>query len=178
MTFDAEIGRWHDFYVTVGAASATLAGLLFVGLALHLSIVVSHAEIRQLARVTLTDFLGLLLIALFALIPASNAWQLGLELVPSAVGAMAFVGRAAIEARRTPAPQVRRSLLLGRFGLSGAAFAVQAGTGVLFFAGAITLGLGLLVGVVLLLLVVAVRNAWDLLVTVAENRGATAPTAG
>src|SRR6478672_2514111 len=51
-----ELAGWHDLYVTVGAAAATLVGLLFVGLSLHIRVVVAHPEVRSLARVTLTDF--------------------------------------------------------------------------------------------------------------------------
>src|SRR6202521_314933 len=69
MTFSDALVGWHDFYVTAGAAAATLAGLLFVGLSLHIRVVVSHPDVRSLARVTLTDFFVILLIALALLQP-------------------------------------------------------------------------------------------------------------
>jgi tellurite resistance protein TehA-like permease len=171
--FDAEVLKWHDFYVTVGAASATLAGLLFVGLSLHLSIVVSHGDVRQLARATLTDFLAVLLIALFLLIPTGASWQTGIELAISAAGGMFFVTRAAADARgEWRLHEMHSSLLVTRFGLSFAALAAQVAVGILLIAGQTTFALGFLVAVVLVLLLVAVRNAWDLLVTVAVSRGA------
>ncbi|HYM95877.1 MAG TPA: hypothetical protein VET26_01125 [Candidatus Sulfotelmatobacter sp.] len=171
MAYEFGIERWHDFYVTVGAASATLAGLLFVGLSLHLAIVVSHSDVRQLARVTLTNLILVLLVALFMLIPTATAQQTGIELVPSAFGAMFFVARAAMESRRAGlSRQIRPSLLLSRFGLSSLAFVAQGAIGVLFLVGQTSLALNWLVGVIVILLVVAVRNAWDLLVTVAEKR--------
>jgi len=43
-----------------GTAAATLVGLLFVGLSLHLRAVLSRSEVRSLARVTLANF-GLIL---------------------------------------------------------------------------------------------------------------------
>jgi hypothetical protein len=52
MSCAAEVSGWHDFYMLAGAASATLVGLLFVGLSLHLRIVVTTSEVRSLARVT------------------------------------------------------------------------------------------------------------------------------
>jgi tellurite resistance protein TehA-like permease len=176
MIYDAQVMRWHDFYVTVGAASATLAGLLFVGLSLHLSIVVRHSDVRQLARVTLTNFLSVLLIALFMLIPSSSQWQTGAELITSAAGAMLFVARAVTAARKEwRLHEMRSSLLLTRFGLSAAGFAGQVVVGGLFVFGQTAFALGGLVAVVLVLLMVAVRNAWDLLVTVAVARGAAKP---
>jgi hypothetical protein len=170
VTYDLDVQRWHDFYVTVGAASATLAGLLFVGLSLHLSIVISHSDVRQLARVTLTNLILALLVALFILIPTTNAGQTGVELLVSALGAMFFVARAASESRRVGrSHRVRPSLLLSRFGLSAFAYVGQVAVGFGFLIGQDSLALNALVGVILILLVVAVRNAWDLLVTVADK---------
>lgn len=175
MPYDLEVQRWHDFYVTVGAASATLAGLLFVGLSLHLSIVVSHADVKQLARVTLTDLILVLLVALFILIPSATSGQTGVELVISALGAILFVARAASESRAPgESRRIQSSLLLSRFGLSGLAFIGQAAIGVGFLVGQNSLALNALVAVILILLVVAVRNAWDLLVTVEEKRSSAA----
>ena len=41
MLYQAELAGWHDFFILAGMASATLVGLLFVGLSLHLRIVVT-----------------------------------------------------------------------------------------------------------------------------------------
>src|SRR5437763_16665579 len=72
MSYPNAVLAWHDFYLTAGAAAATLAGLLFVGLSLHLQTVVSHPEVRSLARVTLSNFFLVLLLALFMLLPTSQ----------------------------------------------------------------------------------------------------------
>ena len=40
MTYADALQSWRDFYVTAGAAAATLVGLLFVGLSLHIRVVV------------------------------------------------------------------------------------------------------------------------------------------
>jgi hypothetical protein len=72
MSYGETIQSWHDFYVTAGAAAATLVGLL-VGLSLHIRVVVSHPDVRSLARATLTDFFVVLLVALVVLAPTTNA---------------------------------------------------------------------------------------------------------
>src|SRR5207245_4421138 len=61
--------RWHDFYIVAGTAAATLVGLLFVGLSLHLRAVLSRSEVRSLARVTLANFGLILFVSLFMMIP-------------------------------------------------------------------------------------------------------------
>ena len=59
--------------------------------------------------------------------------------------------------------------LVVRFGLSAFAFVAGAGTGVLFATGDYRDGLIGLVPVAVLLLIIAVRNTWDLLVTIADR---------
>src|SRR5437899_10301964 len=61
--------RWHDFYMLAGTAAATLVGLLFVCLSLHLRAVLSRSEVRSLARVTLANFGLILFVSLFMVIP-------------------------------------------------------------------------------------------------------------
>ncbi|MGA7910126.1 MAG: hypothetical protein WCC30_01045 [Candidatus Dormiibacterota bacterium] len=70
MSFQDTLLGWHDFYLACAAASATFAGLLFVGISLHLRIIVTHPEARSLARVTLSDYFVVLLVSLVLLTPA------------------------------------------------------------------------------------------------------------
>src|SRR5438105_10222425 len=72
MSYGDTLQSWHDFYLTAGAAAATLVGLLFVGLSLHIRVVVSHPDVRSLARATLTNFFVVLLVALVVLAPISD----------------------------------------------------------------------------------------------------------
>src|SRR6266581_7269126 len=88
MSYGDTLSTWHDFYLACAAASATFAGLLFVGLSLHLKTVVTHPEARSLARVTLADYFVILLVSLFLLAPTTEPKQTGLELM--AVGAISL----------------------------------------------------------------------------------------
>ena len=65
--------RWRDFYILAGTAAATLVGLLFVGLSLHLRAVLSRPEVRSLARVTLANFGLILFVSMFMVIPQSGS---------------------------------------------------------------------------------------------------------
>ena len=69
MPYQVLAQRWHDFYIVAGTAAATLVGLLFVGLSLHLRAVLSRSEVRSLARVTLANFGLILFVSLFMVIP-------------------------------------------------------------------------------------------------------------
>src|SRR5437764_2912252 len=168
----ATLAGWHDLYVTVGAAAATLVGLLFVGLSLHIRVVVAHAEVRSLARVTLTAFFAVVLVAIAVLQPTDSA--------PVVADWLAAIGVVSLVLTLRP---LRDGLVRGhgralglwtitaRFGVSGLAFAGLLACASLLGAGRTTDGLNLLLVVVVLLLVVSVRNTWDLLVTVAASSG-------
>jgi hypothetical protein len=170
VTFTETLAHWHDFYLAAGGAAATLVGLLFVALSLHLRTVVSQPDVRALASVTLTDFICVLVIALLALIPTDRASTIGLELLLIAVLNVPRtlpIARAAFARERGSV--FHPTLLLRRFGLSLIAYLGLAAVGVLFVTGEIDSALGWLVGVTIALLLTALRNTWDLLVTVGDQ---------
>jgi hypothetical protein len=161
---------WHDFYLACAAASATFAGLLFVGLSLHLRIVVTHPEARSLARITLSDYFVVLLVSLLLLTPTNEPKQTGVELMGVAAVSLALLTPASvrgIRARRARTLGLR--LLISRFGLSMLGYLALGVIGVLFYLGYSAAAFTELVGIIVVLLLVAVRNTWDLLVTVADK---------
>jgi len=170
MTYVDALQSWRDFYVTAGAAAATLVGLLFVGLSLHIRVVVSHADVRSLARITLADFFVILLVALVILAPMGTAGVTAVWLIAVAALSAALVVRPAAEGfRRSHTRTIGLRVLLWRFGLSTFCYLGVGSMGVLFGLGDVNDALRGLLVVVVLLLVVAVRNSWDLLVTVADR---------
>jgi hypothetical protein len=176
MTYADTLQSWHDFYVTAGAAAATLVGLLFVGLSLHIRVVVAHHDVRSLARATLTDFFVVLLVALVVLAPTTNARTLATWLIAVGVTSLVLVLRPALQGIRTGRPRTLGLwVLISRFGLSALCFVGVAITGVVFGGGDVERGLTALLVLVIVLLVIAVRNTWDLLVTVAD-RPETSPS--
>lgn len=173
MTLRETLQGWHDFYVTAGAASATLVGLLFVGLSLHIRIVVSHPDVRALARVTLTDFFGILLVSLALLQPTDSSVQTGSWLLGIAAVSLILTVRPALEGLgHSGTRTLGMATLAARFGVTALAFVALGLVGVLFVAGAYPEAVGSLLPVLVVSLVVAVRNTWDLLVTVAARADA------
>src|ERR1700730_6908125 len=119
MSYGDTLQSWHDFYVTVGAAAATLVGLLFVGLSLHIRVVVSHPDVKSLARATLTDFFVVLLVALVILTPPTNAGTVAAWLIAIGVISLALVVRPALQGfRATRTRKLRLWVVILRFGLS------------------------------------------------------------
>ena len=171
MTYADAVQSWRDFYVTAGAAAATLVGLLFVGLSLHIRVVVSQADVKSLARITLADFFVILLVALVILAPLSDAGATAAWLIVVAAVSAALVVRPAAEGlRRSRTRTIGLRVLLWRFGVSTFCYLGVGSMGVFFRLGDVNGALSGLLLVVVLLLVVAVRNTWDLLVTVADRQ--------
>ena len=169
MTVRDALASWQPLYLTAGAAAATLVGLLFVGLSLHIRVVVAQPDVRSLARVTLTEFFVVLLVALALLQPTDSSAQVGYWLVAISVISGALIVRPVVDGVRSGGGRIGSSMLIARFGVSALSFLGLAVAGALFIGGNTTAALDLLLPVLVLALVVAVRNTWDLLVTVAER---------
>lgn len=69
--FSQTLARWHDFYVLTASAAATLTGLLFVSVSIHLEVIVDQGatSVRAWAGQTLANFVFVLIIGLIFVIP-------------------------------------------------------------------------------------------------------------
>ena len=166
MSYSATASSWHDFYVIAGTASATLVGLLFVGLSLHLRVVVARADVRSLARVTLANFGLVLFVSLFIVIP-NNQSATALQVIGSGLVTLLIAAPSIVSAARSRGRMLRLPQLILRFGLSGISYVMVIVAGVLLQS-SFPAGFGFLVAPTVLLLFVSLRNTWDLLVTVAD----------
>jgi hypothetical protein len=167
MNYQTTLVGWHDFYSITGMAAASLVGLLFVGLSLHLRIVVTHEDVKALARVTLASLGVTLVLALFLVIPepndpSSTGWNavgvgaFGFVLIAPSLAAGVRSSRRALSVRH----------LVLRFGLVAGCFAGVIVAGAILVGGNYQMAFSWLVGVSIALLVGALRNSWDLLVSV------------
>jgi len=166
VTYQSTLQGWHDFYVVTGTAAASLVGLLFVGLSLHLRVVVSRLDVQALARLTLTSFGLTLVLSLFMVIPEDQPAATGWQLIGSGIAACLLNAPSLAAGLRSGSRTISIRRLLLRFGLSTLAYLGAIATGGLFAAGSYRSGLGWLVGVAVVLLLVSLRNTWDLLVSV------------
>ena len=170
MSYADTLASWHDFFVTCGTASATLVGLLFVGISLHVKIVVTHPAIRGLARVTLSTYFTVVVVSLLMLVPTDRpSFTAEWLLVASIVALVAVVPPSleALNARHSLA--LPKRIVFGRFGVATLTYAGLTAFAVLMLSGDYVNGLYAIVGILLLMLLVAIRNTWDLLVTVATK---------
>jgi hypothetical protein len=171
MPYQTELAGWHDFYILAGTAAATLVGLLFVGLSLHLQIVVTTSEVRSLARVTLANFGTVLFVTIFMVIPqgaaAAGSQLIGVGIISFVVAGPSLVGAVRSRDWSFDMSAMQRVRVALRFGVSGLSYIAIAVAGVLLLLSNSAAFTVLLITTVVLL-VVSLRNTWDLLVTVAD----------
>ena len=173
----ATLASWHDFYITMGTASASLIGLLFVALSINLDAITggSREELRAFAEQAFLSFALVLLIAVVFLIPTNAPDSLGAAFfVLGSVGGVRMLLRA---------PAIWRGLRRGSLGqMAFWRFILPAAALVGLIVSAIGFildersALYWLVFVIIGLLLSAARSSWDLLVRVSEERRAATPT--
>jgi hypothetical protein len=88
---ESTILPWHDYFVTIAAVSATLAGLLFVGLTISLSHVLQGYGYLSRAFTALFMQFEMLLIGLFGIVPGQPPYMLGLEFIVTGVAILAGI---------------------------------------------------------------------------------------
>jgi hypothetical protein len=169
-TFTLAVAGWHDFYIMIGTAAATLIGLLFVGLSLNADMITrkENADLRILAAQTFTDFILVLMFAVLFLIPLQGPRGLGLPLLGiDGIGLYVTVRRF-LEMRRSQPRVWGRSGLVRRFAIPMICF-----TTLMIIAVTVLLGeprgLYWLVPVMILLIWDACMNAWDLVLRLREQ---------
>src|SRR2546423_1101294 len=150
-----------------GTAAATLVGLLFVGLSLHLRVVIASSEVRSLARVTLANFGAMLFVALFMVIPQDQSTA-AVELIASGLASLvittpSLVGALQSQDRTLQMRPRDRARLLLRFGLSVASYLAITVAGPLLLSS--NQAFTRLVVASRALLLLSLRNTWGLLVT-------------
>ena len=157
---------WHDLYALVGAASATLIGLLFVAASVGAGFFTHerHHALRAFLSPSVVHFSCVLAACLVAVAPIRSWWLLG-----ALVGGVGLFGVAY-------AALVWRSMVRHGFTASidledriwyaampAVAYAVMAGGGGAFLLRT-AMACGILAVSMGLLLLIGIRNAWDITV--------------
>ena len=156
--------EWDSLFLAEASASAALAGLLFVALSINLERILKGAGLPGRAGEAIMLLLAVLVVATWALVPGQSSTVLGAELLGSGLAVWLIVVGIHVQAvRGHVAPS--RSLLVRRIVLAQAAILplMIGGVSLLFGAGG---GLYWLVPGILLCLLVAVLDAWVLLVEI------------
>jgi hypothetical protein len=161
---------WHDFYLLVGTAGATLLALLFVAVSLGAGFLANErgAATRTFMSPVVLHFTSVFFVSAIALLP----WHHGNSLA-ALIGVTAVIGALlsawiTFQIVRTDMTNYVEDYLaygllpcLGYLALLASALSIYLEK---------DFGLDALAGALLLLTVVSIRNAWDLTLTMARRR--------
>jgi hypothetical protein len=171
--FVESIDSWRDFYMLTGSASATLVGLIFVAVTLHIDVIAEakkSSDIRMLAEEIFINFLIILSFAFIFLIPSDTPTGVGypllilgtIQIVHTAILWLRFL-RSRGEHRVFASSMILSGLLIPNTIcyltlIVIGADVLQGGTNYL----------GWMVMVIVWLTISAVKNTWHLMMRVAE----------
>jgi hypothetical protein len=174
-SFSSTVVSWQNFYILAGTASATLVGLIFVAVSLHLDLIGESGAgaTLTLARRTFSRFILVVIVSLLFQVPSDDPRGLGLPLLAIGVADGVRTLRAGrVMRREVRGGAISRDVvnrfvfpvvlpLLSSGGLIAVAATVLAGkTEYLYW----------MVPIIALILANAASNAWDLMLGLARYR--------
>lgn len=159
-----QIHQWHDFYLLIGTASATLVGLMFVAASVGASFFTTEREVplRSFLTPTVQHFSAVLVICLISTAPLQTWTVLGALVLAAGVVGLGFCCRVWRNMRRRG---ITRTLDLADrccyVVVPLLVYLTLIGTG-LVLAERPDVGLDLLAAALVALLLLGIRNAWDM----------------
>jgi hypothetical protein len=169
MPTGAALEKWHDFYVLVGTAGATLVALLFVAVSLGTGFLTEQraAPTRAFYSPVVLHFAVIFFVAASGLVPAHTA-----VFFAGAVGLTALVGGGASVFATVQLLRNRWTSYLQDHLAYGVLPAICYGAlliaACMILAGA-PYALDLVGGTLLVLMLVNIRNAWDLMLSMVRR---------
>jgi hypothetical protein len=156
---------WGELFLAEAGASAALGGLLFVAVSINLNRIIAIRSLPGAALGAIVLLVAVLMVSTFALVPGQPRWVLATEVLVVGIAAWSILTAIWIGVLRAPIPNQPRFVPIISVVVTQAATLpmVVAGVSLLLGAGG---GLYWLVPGLAFSLVVAIVNAWVLLVEV------------
>jgi modulator of FtsH protease len=155
---------WENFFIAEVGASAALTGLIFVGVSINLTRILSLPRLPNRALEALIILLAVLVVSSLQLVPGQPLVLLGLEVLLVGLALWSIITSLDISIYRKTDPRYRRPFL-SNMALSQLAVLPYVVAGIIVLAGNID-GLYWLVPAVIFSFIKAVTDAWVLLVEI------------
>jgi hypothetical protein len=154
---------WHDFYVLVGTASATMVGLMFIAVSIGTNIFNEDRRIGMTAFITPTvvHFAATLFTCLLVTIPSQSWYTLGALLAAGGIAGSIYCGGLAVRIIVRAHVDLSDRLFYALLPLFGYMLGLASALLLLMRS---VVSPNLIAPAVLILLLAAIRNAWDMMV--------------
>jgi len=161
---------WHEFYILLGTAAAALVALLFVAASIGVGYIslARGSPTHTYTSPVVFHYTYILFVSLVALFPINTDWSLAATIGVSAAIALGY--SCFIFARVMRATSIDLDDRIGYGASPLAAYAAALAAAVFIFERS-AVGPPLLAGALILLLLINIRNAWDLTLFFAQRRG-------
>ena len=164
------LAQWHEFYALLGTAAAALIALLFVAVSISTSVLTPDPESRRNTSTYMSPvvfhYANLLFLSLIALIPTESRESFALAIGVPGAGSAIYSIVIALRVHRSSMSDLADRLC---YGAIPALCYAMGPVAALFLLEEKPAGLNLLAGAALLLLVINIRNAWDLMISLARR---------
>ena len=174
--FVETINSWTNFFMLTGSVAATLIGLIFVSVSLHIDFIASvrkDSDMNTMARQTFGDFLIILSFAFIFMVPFETPMGVGVPLLILGLMMLARTGKLWLKFARSRSSR-------GRAFTSNQMLKKLLIPNTVCFAIVVFLAIGILHGdtryldwivlVVIWLMISSTINAWDLMLQVADMK--------
>jgi hypothetical protein len=167
----AVLHEWHEFYLMLGGAAAALVALLFVAISIGVGYLTENnaAATRTFTSPVVIHFTSILFISALALAPLQQVMLFAVPAGVTGLVGLAVAGVTTLKVFTDGGPMV---LPFDRFAyglIPGLAYAAIAAAAALFTDGW-EWSPHLLAAAILLLLLINIRNAWDLVLTLVRRQ--------
>lgn len=164
------LASWHEFYALLGTAAAALVALLFVAVSIGTSVLTPEPQSRANTSTYMSPvvfhYANVLFLSLIALIPTQTWQSFGVTIGIASIVSVVYSAVIAIRVHGNAISDLADRLAYG-------AVPVLCYTAGLVSAWLLlknsTIGLDVLAGAALALLVINIRNAWDLMLSLARR---------
>jgi len=161
---------WHEFYVLLGTAAAALVALLFVAVSIATSLLSAEPESRRNTRTFMSPvvfhYANILFLSLIALVPTQTWQSFGLVIGLASIGNVVYATVIAVRVHRSSYSDIADRIGYGAIPVL--CYACGFVVAPLLWQEK-SIGLDILAGAALLLLVINIRNAWDLMLSLARR---------
>ena len=172
------LAGWHEFYTLLGTAAAALVALLFVAVSIGAEVLTPDAQSRANTRTYMSPvvfhYANVLFLSLIALIPTQTWQSFGLTIAIAATVSVIYSAAIATRVHRNPISDFADRCAYGALPMLCYAAGLVSAWLLLKERPA---GLNVLAAAALLLLVINIRNAWDLMLSLARHERRHQPPA-